>query len=156
MAKSITLLQEVGRDNALRHLLCSDEINALEFKEGDYLQAEIKVIRGAKNKRNALMNRCIHKYCSILANLLNSRGLDMAIFFAKYKEGEPVKWEMEDVKNRIFKPTLMGIAGTDKTSGASNMELCQVDEALGKFFSEREDIQITWPNNEPPAWSNYE
>jgi len=156
VSRSITLIQEVSHGDTLAKILGNDDISTLTYKQGDYLQVDIKVIRGDKNKRNALMNRCVHKYCAMLAKLLNSRGLDMAIFFAKYKQGEPVRWEMEDVKNRIFKPTLMGIAKTDKTSRATNEELCEVDKVLGKFFSEREDIIVTWPSNQPPAWGDYD
>jgi len=153
MSKQIEIIQEVMPDLSRVTLPESDVVD-LDYLPGDYIQIEMKVVRGKKNKRNLLMNRCVHKYCSMLADLLNNRGLDMAVFFAKYKQGEPVNWTMNDVKERIFKPTLKGVAQTDKTSQASNAELCEVDEKLGKFFSENEDIQVIWPSNQPPAWSS--
>ena len=154
---SITLMQEVKSGNALATLLCSDDIMTLKFKEGDYLKADIKVVSGPKRKRSALMNQCVHKYCSILANLLNINNVEQVVGMAS-ANGQRIEmfrpWTMLIVKSDIFQVQLFIITEgrTHHTSEATDAELCKTDEAVGKLIAENFGLEINWPSSEPPVW----
>lgn len=153
MAKSITLLQEVGKGNALRQLLCSDDIGTLELKDGDYLQADIKVVSGPKRMRSALMNRCTHKYCSNISIALNTYGIEQVVGLAD-SSGKRIEmtrpWTMTAVKEDIFQVQLLAVTGgrTHHSSEATDAELCKTDEAIGKMIAENFGIVVEWPSLE--------
>ncbi len=151
---SITLLQEKLATGEMRQLPGSDDPDSLDIKPGDMIQCEIKVIRGDKNKRNALMNRCLHKWSELAAKAMNQQGYDIVKVMTM--QGLDCPWGREDPKEKMFKPVLKALTGNDKTKDASNDEFCKVEERLGKFFAEKLGLVIVWPSNQPPAWRNYE
>ena len=155
MANSITLLQEVGSGNALSQLLCSDDISTLKLKPGDYLQADIKVISGSNRKRSALMNRCVHKYCRMLADAWNAYGLECVVCMigADGKQFDlKTAWTEILVKEMVFKPTLNAISGRHSTAKASDKDLCEVEEKLGRMCAKKMGLVVEWPTSKPPAW----
>lgn len=153
MTSSITLMQEVKAGNALATLLCSDDIMTLKLKEGDYLQADIKVISGPKRKRSALMNRATHKYCSNIAESFNTYGIEQVVGIAD-ANGKRIEmmrpWTMQAIKEDIFQVQLLAVTDgrTHHSSEATDGELCKVDEAIGKMIAENFGIVIEWPSLE--------
>lgn len=158
MASSISIIQKVGANLSRSTLPQSDDHASLEYKEGDYIQVDMKVVKTAKGKRSALMNRCVHKYCSMLSDAWNSYGLECVVCMIGL-EGKQfdlkTAWTGELVKEMIFKPTLNAISGQPLTSKASDKDLCDVEEAIGRMCAKKMGLEINWPTSAPPIWRSY-
>lgn len=153
MSNKFSITKEVMSDLSL--VAVPDSFTGeLNYKPGDWLQYDVKVIKTDKAKRSALMNACVHKYCQMLADLLNAYGYQAGIHISVggTVESLAAPWTMIAVKETIFKPVLKAASGVDGTSKATNAQLCEAEEKIGQFFAEKADIQIVWPSNQPPAW----
>ena len=158
MTTKAAVLQGVAEDMTRYTLPESDDAD-IEYKPGDIIQYDIKVIRGDARKRSALMRRCVQLYCKMLANAWNAKDISCVIKMAK-GDGEffelETDWTEPLVKELIFKPTLLAISGKTSTAKATDGELCKVEDALGKMCVNKMGVDVEWPNNKPPIWRNYE
>lgn len=110
-----------------------------EFEKSKYLTIEVKKGR----TRTGSQNRALHKYCSMLAEVLNDQGLSFTMFF---KEGYDVPWTMNIVKDNIWRPVQIAMTGKESTTEPQTVDYLKIYEIVNRKLSEF-GIHVEWPSN---------
>jgi hypothetical protein len=91
--------------------------------------------------RTSLQNNSLHKWCRMVAQELNDRGITFEQFF---KPGFELSWSEEIVKREVFKPVLKAMTSKESTADGSTTDYPKVYEVLNKKLSEH-GIHVPWP-----------
>ncbi len=96
--------------------------------------------------RTIPQNSSLHLYFTWLAKALNDAGLAMQMQFLG-KELE-VEWTGKSVKTNIWLPAMEAATGKTKTSKLQRREVSAIYDVLNRFFIEKHDIYVPFPERE--------
>ena len=104
----------------------------------------IKVDAKSEKTRTLTQNASLHKFCSMLAQAMNEAGFDFRVFI---KEGYPVPFTEELVKEHIWKPIQKAVTGHESTTKPEPKQYSEVYDALNVKLAEH-GLYIPWPCRE--------
>jgi len=95
-------------------------------------------------QRTVKQNKCLHSYCSQLADALNAAGYD-------FNDGKviklPVSFTMENVKEYMFKKVMVSLyPEIESTADLDTKQLQWVYENLNNFTASHFEIGLDWPD----------
>jgi UDP-N-acetylglucosamine 2-epimerase len=93
-------------------------------------------------QRSALQNKALHKYCEMLAEALNDRGLDMTVVLSHHPE---ISWTKEAVKEKLWRPVQEAMLNKKSTTKADRNEYSKVYDELNKHLIDRHGVSVPWP-----------
>ena len=93
-------------------------------------------------QRSALQNKALHKYCEMLAEALNDRGLDMTVVLSHHPE---ISWTKEAVKEKLWRPVQEAMLNKKSTTKADRNEYSKVYDQLNKHLIDRHGVSVPWP-----------
>ena len=111
----------------------------------------IKVDAKSGKTRTLTQNASLHKFCSMLAQAMNEAGFDFRVFI---KEGYPVPFTEELVKEYIWKPIQKAVTGHESTTKPEPKQYSEVYDALNVKLAEH-GLYIPWPCRENLIANSY-
>ena len=102
----------------------------------------IKVDAKSGKTRTLTQNASLHKFCSMLAKAMNEAGFDFRVFI---KEGYPVPFTEELVKEYIWKPIQKAVTGHESTTKPEPRQYSEVYDALNLKLAEH-GLYVPWPS----------
>ena len=97
-------------------------------------------------QRTVTQNAAIHKYCTLMADALNSAGFDYRHFVQNVmKEGYKVPWSMELFKNSVWKVVQDAMIGKASTTELTTEEVSRVYEVVNRKMAEH-GVSMEFPN----------
>ena len=101
----------------------------------------IKVDAKSGKTRTLTQNASLHKFCSMLAQAMNEAGFDFRVFI---KEGYPVPFTEELVKEYIWKPIQKAVTGHESTTKPEPKQYSEVYDVLNVKLAEH-GLYVPWP-----------
>jgi hypothetical protein len=101
----------------------------------------IKVDAKSGKTRTLTQNASLHKFCSLLAQAMNEAGFDFRVFI---KEGYPVPFTEELVKEYIWKPIQKAVTGHESTTKPEPKQYSEIYDVLNLKLAEH-GLYIPWP-----------
>ena len=99
-----------------------------------------------KNKtRSSLQNRALHLWYTQLADLLNSKGLDMRTVI---RDGIDIQWSAYTIKEHIWRPTMITMFGNKSTKDMKTSDIDAIFNVVSKAISERTGEYLEFPSME--------
>ena len=111
-----------------------------QFEQHKYLRLTLKTGK----QRSQTQNRALHLFCSQLANALNNAGYDFRTFV---KEGYPVPFNENLVKDFIWRPIQEAVTGKVSTTKPERGEYSQIYDVLNLKMAEY-GLHVPWPSRE--------
>ena len=111
-----------------------------QFEKHHYLRATVK----SGKQRTLTQNAALHLFCKLLAEALNDGGYDFITFV---KEGYPVPFNEDLVKNHIWRPVQKAITGKESSTKPETHEYPLIYDALNMKLAEH-GIFVPWPCKE--------
>jgi len=111
------------------------------YNEKKYIEFTVKTGQQRTNKQNA----ALHKYLGMLAQELNSAGLDMK---QTLKPEIDIPWTTQLAKEYLWKPIQKAVINKESTTKADRNEYTQVYEVLNRHTADRFGISLPFPNKE--------
>ena len=111
----------------------------------------IKVDAKSGKTRTLTQNASLHKFCSMLAQAMNEAGFDFRVFI---KEGYPVPFTEELVKEYIWKPIQKAVTGHESTTKPEPKQYSEVYDALNVKLAEH-GLYVPWPCRENLIANSY-
>ena len=96
--------------------------------------------------RTLKQNAAMYKWFELLAESLNSAGYEIEMKFLGKDISVP--WSKESVKERIWLPVMETETGKTSTTRLTRKEVSEVYEVLARFFAERFEIFVPFPEQE--------
>jgi hypothetical protein len=94
-------------------------------------------------QRTGSQNNALHKYCELLAEALNDRGLEMS---HEVFEGDvELSWTKSAVKEKLWKPIQEAMFNKKSTTKANRNEYSKVYDQLNKHLIDRHGVSVPWP-----------
>ena len=104
----------------------------------------IKVDAKSGKTRTLTQNASLHKFCSMLAQAMNEAGFDFRVFI---KEGYPVPFTEELVKEYIWKPIQKAVTGHESTTKPEPKQYSEVYDVLNVKLADH-GLYVPWPCRE--------
>ena len=101
----------------------------------------IKVDAKSGKTRTLTQNASLHKFCSMLAQAMNEAGFDFRVFI---KEGYPVPFTEELVKEHIWRPIQRAVTGHESTTKPEPKQYSEIYDALNLKLAEH-GLYVPWP-----------
>lgn len=98
-----------------------------------------------EKKRTLQQNRALHLYYEMIANELNSHGLDMR---KALKPEIDIMWTKSSVKEYLWRPIQKAIATKSSTTELTTHEIDLIVHTITKFFAEHHKINVPFPSIE--------
>lgn len=98
-------------------------------------------------QRTSQQNKAIHTYFTLLAEELNSAGLDMRIVL---KPSYQIWWTPESIKENIWKPVQEAMYKKQSTTELTKKEIDKVYEQINQLLAEKWGVSVPFPSNQPP------
>lgn len=95
-----------------------------------------------KKIRSSLQNRALHKYFSLLGEILNDAGYDMKKVL---KPEVDIPWDKDSVKRFLWKPVQKVIVGHNKTRKLKTDEVNKVFNVVNRFIAKHK-VHVPWPS----------
>ena len=90
----------------------------------------------------------MHKYFELLADALNSAGLDMR---KTLKPEIDIPWGKDSVKDHLWRPIQIAMTGKESTTEIDKLQPSDIYAVLDRHLSEKFGIHVEWPvNKEKP------
>jgi len=101
----------------MKFIVTADEIKKIfpDYRGGERIMSGEKI----DDRRSSSQNNSLHLYCSMLADELNTAGLDMREVL---KQSVDIEWTTESVKKYIWKPIMKTLLGYDSTTQLKKLE----------------------------------
>ena len=131
MPESWTANSEQSLDNLFNHL-------RVVYEKTHY----VKVTWTTGRQRSEPQNNALHKYCELLAEALNERGLDMRVVLKPEIE---IPWTKESAKNHLWRPIQVVMTDKESTAKANRDEYGPVYETLNRHMSDKFGVYVPWP-----------
>ena len=93
-------------------------------------------------QRSVPQNKALHKYCELLADELNDRGLDMKVVLSHHPE---ISWTKEAVKEKLWRPIQEAMLNKKSTTKANRDEYPKVYDELNKHLINLHGVSVPWP-----------
>lgn len=131
MAESWTANTDLSLENAIKHMR---EV----YAKTNY----VRITWTTTKQRSETQNNALHKYCELLAEALNDRGLDMRTLL---KPEIDIPWTKESVKNHLWRPIQVAMTDKESTAKANSDEYGPVYETLNRHLSDKFGVHVPWP-----------
>ena len=95
--------------------------------------------------RSDKQNRALHLFYTMLSDELNSAGLDQRVVL---KPSIDIPWNLESVKNQLWRPIQKAITGKESTTELTTDEIDKVYAILMKHMNEKFKIECNFPSEE--------
>ena len=119
--------------------------NFMAHAEALYKEHRYVTFRWSTGKqRSALQNKALHKYCEMLAEALNDRGLDMVLVLHRNPEMK-VSWTKQAVKEKLWRPVQEALLNKKSTTKANRNEYSKVYDELNKHLINLHGVSVPWP-----------
>lgn len=96
-------------------------------------------------QRTTKQNNALHLFFELLADELNSAGLDMRVVLKPEVE---IPWNKETVKKHLWKPIQKALLDIESTTELSTAEVNKVEEVLMRHLSEKFGVFVDFPSIE--------
>ena len=96
-----------------------------------------------EKRRTLTQNRALHKYCELLANELNERGMTQ---MKVLRHDAEVPWTMATVKDSLWKPLQKAMLDKESTSEGNTTDYSKVYEVLSRHLAMKLGVSVGWPN----------
>ena len=97
------------------------------------------------NSRTSTQNKALHLYFELLADELNSAGLDMK---KTLKQTVDIPWSKETVKDYLWRPIQNAQLEKESTTELTTDEINKVYEVLNRHLGEKLQIHVPFPSSE--------
>ena len=97
------------------------------------------------DKLTAKQRGALHLYCELLADALNSAGLDMK---KTLKPEIDIPWTKDSVKRHLWKPILEAMTSKESTEDMDTIDPSSVYETLNRHLCEKFGVHVEWPSLE--------
>jgi len=97
-----------------------------------------------ENQRTLKQNKSLHKYFAMLADALNSAGLDMRVVL---KPGVEIPWTEDSVKNHLWRPIQRIV--TDDIESTADLSTTDVDaifQVVSRHIAEKHGVSVPFPD----------
>lgn len=111
-----------------------------QFEKDHYLRITLKTGK----QRTLTQNASLHLFCQHLADALNDAGFDFRTFV---REGYPVPFNEDLVKNFIWRPIQKAMTGKDSTTKPERHEYAKIYDVVNLKLAEH-GIFVAWPCKE--------
>ncbi len=111
-----------------------------QFEHSKYLRLTVKTGK----QRTSTQNASLHLYCSQLAIALNDAGYDFRTFV---KDGYPVPFSDELVKEYLWRPIQKAITGKESTTKPETHEYSLIYDSLNVKLAEK-GLFVPWPSKD--------
>ena len=111
-----------------------------QFKKHKFLRMTVKTGK----QRSKTQNAALHLFCSQLADALNDAGFDFRTFV---REGYPVPFNENLVKEHLWKPIQKAITGKESTTKPERHEYALIYDSLNLKLAEH-GLFVPWPCKE--------
>lgn len=101
-------------------------------------------------QRTSKQNRALHKFCTILAQVLNEEGQTMTKVL---KPGVEIEWTQESVKKYLWRPLQDVMYDKVSTADLNSDQVSKVYEVLNRHLGEKFKIHVPFPTEEPPLFN---
>ena len=98
-------------------------------------------------QRTITQNRALHLAFTMLAEELNTAGLDMKTVFQRKPE-VMIPWDTESVKKYIWKPIQKAQLDTESTTQLTTKDIDSVFDTVNRFMAEAFGVSIDFPSIE--------
>jgi len=95
-------------------------------------------------QRSGLQNNALHKYCELLADELNDRGLDMVLVLRREPEIK-ISWTKQAVKEKLWRPVQEALLNKKSTTKANRDEYSKVYDELNRLMINLYGVSVPWP-----------
>ena len=95
--------------------------------------------------RTARQSRALHLMFQLIADELNTNGMDMKKAFAKKPEVE-IPWSGQAVKEYLWRPIMKAQLNKESTTKLTTIEVDQVFDTINKFFGETFGLHVPFPS----------
>lgn len=95
--------------------------------------------------RTLVQNRAIHLLFSMLADELNTAGLDMR---RTLKPEIDIPWSSETVKEYLWRPVQQAQLNKESTKELTTKEIDKVFETLNRYLGDKHGVHVTFPSIE--------
>jgi len=123
-------------------------LDAIKDIEPDPHRPMEVIIRKRKLTRSGKMNRCLHLYCTMLAEALNDAGFDFKRFLEISQYKIDVPWTPELVKEQLWRPVQIARTGYESTTEATNFQYQDVYQIIDARVAELTGVSVPWPHQE--------
>ena len=111
-----------------------------QFKKHKFLRLTVKTGK----QRSQTQNAALHLFCSQLADALNDAGFDFRAFI---KDGYPVPFNENLVKEHLWKPIQKAITGKESTTKPERHEYAMIYDSLNLKLAEH-GLFVPWPSKD--------
>lgn len=111
-----------------------------QFEKHKYLRMDMKTGK----QRTPTQNKCLHKYCEMVADELNDKGITFTTFF---KPGFEVPWNQMVIKDNVWRPVQIAMTEKESTTELTTKECSDIYENINRKLSEF-GIYVPWPSKE--------
>ena len=101
-------------------------------------------------QRTSKQNRSLHKFCTDLAQVLNSSGLSMTKVL---KPSIEIEWSQESVKKYLWHPIQDAMFDKVSTADLTTDQVAKVYEVLNRHLGEKFKTHVPFPTEEPPLFN---
>lgn len=100
-----------------------------------------------RSKRTDQQNKALHVYYQLLADELNGAGYPIKLVLSKYKTD--IDWDMQSVKDLIWRPIQKALLGKTSTTELSKQgDIENVYEHINRFVGENFGVFVPFPVDE--------
>ena len=111
------------------------------YDKHKYLRIDVKTGK----QRTTTQNAALHKYCQMVADVLNERGLD---FRQSLRHDVDVPWNRDLVKEYMWRPIQAVITGHNSSTQPERQQYSQIYDVLNRHLISRFNISVEWPNKD--------
>ena len=101
-------------------------------------------IKAGKSKRTALQNSSIHKYGSLVSEIMNDGGITKQVYFEKKQVD--CEWTGESVIEDIWREIQFAMFGHRKTSQLDTDQVSKVYEQVARILAENFNVRQEFPS----------
>jgi len=119
---------------------------AIELLREEYALNKYLIVSYETGKqRTPQQNKALHVYCRLVSEAFNTAGLDMRKVL---KEDIEIPWNMELVKEFIWRPVQLAVIGEESTAEAHRGDYNAVFEVLSRHLADKFGISVGWPQKD--------
>ena len=111
------------------------------FEQHGYLNIK----PSTEKPRSPLQNNALHKYCGMVADELNDKGLDMRKVL---KPEVDIPWTTVSAKEHLWRPIQKIMTGEESTTKPSTAAYPQIYETINRHLGEKWGVYVPWPSKE--------
>jgi len=141
----VKILFELIRESKLKIKQIKDETALVEmdFKTVLQVASHLGIQIDESNKRTIAQNSAMHKYFQLVADTLNSAGLDI-----KKTLVADVDWSMISVKEIMWKRLQDALFNKTSTTNLTKHEVTKVYETMNRYLGQRYGVYVAFPSRE--------